>query len=90
MLALDVNRKQRRVFDSIFIKPTPANIKFSDLEKLLVSFGVDIIEGDGSRIAFSYGGLKLFVHRPHPGKEAHKYQVEAVREFLELTGFRNE
>jgi hypothetical protein len=85
-----VNRKQRKIFDSIFQTPTSGTIKFSDIEKLLTSLGVKVIEGSGSRVAFEFSGLKLFVHRPHPGKEARKYQVEAVREFLELAGFRDE
>ena len=85
-----MNRKQRKIFDSIFITPTLSAIKFLDIEKLLISLGFQIIEGDGSRVAFEYDGLKLFVHRPHPGKEARKYQVEAVREFLELAGFSDE
>lgn len=85
-----MNRKQRTVFDSIFRTPTLATIKFSDIEKLLISLGVEIVEGSGSRVGFEYIDLKLFVHRPHPGKEARKYQVEAVREFLELAGFSNE
>lgn len=85
-----MNRKQRKVFNSVFQIPTPATIKFSDIEKLLVSLGAEIIEGEGSRVAFEYGDLKLFVHRPHPGKEARKYQVEAVREFLETVGLRDE
>jgi len=85
-----VNRKQRKIFDSIFTTSTLSAITFLDIEKLLISLGFEIIEGDGSRVAFEYKGLKLFVHRPHPGKEARKYQVEAVREFLELAGFSNE
>lgn len=85
-----MNRKQRKTFDLIFVTPTLASITFSDIEKLLLSLGVDLLEGNGSRVAFQLGSLKLFVHRPHPGKEARKYQVEAVREFLELAGLINE
>ena len=85
-----MNRKQRKIFDSIFTTPTLATIKFSDLEKLLLSLGMVLTEGNGSRVAFEYDELKLFVHRPHPGKEARKYQVEAVREFLKLAGFGDE
>ncbi len=85
-----MNRKQRKVFDSIFQTPTLSTIKFSDIEKLLISLSFEIVEGRGSRMAFEHSELKLFVHRPHPGKEARKYQVEAVREFWKLAGFSNE
>lgn len=72
------------------MKPTVASLKFADIEKLMLSRGAKIIEGNGSRIAFEMRKQKLFVHRPHPGKEARKYQVEAFREFLILVGVENE
>jgi hypothetical protein len=28
----------------------------------------------------------VFFHRPHPGKEAKKYQVENARDFLQTIG----
>jgi hypothetical protein len=40
-------------------------------------------EGDGSRVAFELNGRREYLHRPHPGKEAKKYQVEAIRSWLE-------
>jgi len=52
--------------------------------------GGELTEGSGSRVCFEIKDLKLFVHRPHPGKEAKKYQVEAFREFLELVGVKDE
>jgi len=49
------------------------------------------IEGSGSRVAFVMpGGEKWEQHRPHPQKEARKYQVESVREFLKRLGYTNE
>jgi hypothetical protein len=85
-----VNRKHRNTLTQIFRTPTVASIKFSDIERLLVALGGELTEGSGSRICFEVKGLKLFVHRPHPGKEAKKYQVEAFREFLELVGVKDE
>jgi hypothetical protein len=35
---------------------------------------------------FVYEGLALQVHRPHPQKEALRYRVLAVREFLKDIG----
>jgi hypothetical protein len=45
-----MNRKQRKILDSVFATPTSASVKFSDIEKLLVSLGAEKTEGDGSRI----------------------------------------
>ncbi len=86
-----MNRKQQKILDSIFTTPTSASIKFSDIEKLLISPGAEKIEGSGSRVAFVMpNGTKWEHHRPHPNKEAKNYQVESVREFLERSGVENE
>ncbi|CAN5416610.1 MAG: type II toxin-antitoxin system HicA family toxin [Pyrinomonadaceae bacterium] len=84
-----MNRKQQKTLDSIFETPTRANIEFSGIEKLLNILGAETIEGRGSRVSFELNGEKLFLHRPHPAKEAKKYQIEAFREFLERVGIRN-
>lgn len=83
-----MNRKHEKTLEAIFAKPTQASIKFSDIEKLLVAIGAEMFEGNGSRVAFVMpNGLKWEHHRPHPGKEAKKYQVESAREFLERLGY---
>ncbi len=82
-----VNRKHQKTFDAVFEKPTKASVKFSDIEKLLVTLGAEKIEGDGSRVAFELNGRRIYAHRPHPNKEAKKYQVEDFREFLISAGF---
>lgn len=82
--------KHKRILDSIFIVPTTGSLKFSDIEKLLIYLGAVMRESAGSRVSFELNDLKIFLHRPHSGKEARKYQIEAVREFLVLTGVRDE
>ncbi len=78
-----MNRKQQKTLQAIFSLPTRASISFSDIEKLLVALGAEKFEGSGSRVAFIMpGGEKWEHHRPHPGKEARKHQVESAREFL--------
>jgi hypothetical protein len=39
-----------------------------------------------SRVKIELNGQQWRCHRPHPGKEAKRYQVEEVREFLERAG----
>ncbi len=85
-----VNRKHQKTLQAIFNLPTSASIKFADIEKLLAALGATASEGNGSRLAFVIGDHKLFVHRPHPSKEAKKYQTELVREFLISAGVKNE
>ena len=74
--------KHRRILDAIFAVPTRGGIVFSDIEALVVALGGDVREGAGSRVVFELKGSRQYLHRPHPGKEAKRYQVEELREWL--------
>ena len=47
-----------------------------------------IVEGAGSSVTFELEGRKMTLHRPHPGNEALRYRVLAVREFIEKMGIK--
>ena len=86
-----MGRRHKKTLDAVFKVPTVASLKFSDLEKLLLSLGAEVIEGRGSRVSFLFpDNHKWEAHRPHPGNEAKKYQVESLRRFLESRGIGNE
>jgi hypothetical protein len=74
--------KHERTLEAIFTTPTRAGTVFSDIEALVKAIGGEVREGDGSRIVFELKGSRRYLHRPHPGKEAKKYQVEELREWL--------
>jgi hypothetical protein len=74
--------KHRRTLEAIFATPTRSGIVFSDIEALVTALGGEVRKGEGSRIAFELKGSRQYLHRPHPGKEAKKYQVEELREWL--------
>ena len=78
--------KHAKTLQSIFTTPTQSSIKFSDIEALVVALGGAVREGEGSRIALQLNGKIKHAHRPHPGKEAKKYQVEEIRAWLQTTG----
>lgn len=56
---------------------------FADIEALVIALGGDVREGAGSRVVFELKGSRQYLHRPHPGKEAKRYQVEELRQWLE-------
>ena len=85
-IIFNMKSKYRKLLQAVFAKPTKANIKFADIESLLISLGGEVTEGAGSRMSVTISGRTLFFHRPHPGKEARKYQVENAREFLQSIG----
>ncbi|TAM25883.1 MAG: type II toxin-antitoxin system HicA family toxin [Candidimonas sp.] len=74
--------KHRKTLEAIFKVPTLGNIVFSDIEALIESLGGEVREGKGSRVAFEINDRRQFLHRPHPGKDARKYQVEDLRKWL--------
>ena len=76
--------KHQKPLDALFAKPTRGGIEFAEIEALVLAINGVVREGEGSRILFEIKGKRLYLHRPHPGKEAKKYQVEAIRTFLQL------
>jgi HicA toxin of bacterial toxin-antitoxin, len=81
-----MNARQRRTLQAVFADPARANIGWSDVESLLIAAGCKMIEGSGSRVRFERGGVIAVFHRPHPAKEAKRYQLRDAREFLSKIG----
>ena len=67
----------------------PKGIVFSDIEGLIRALGGEVREGEGSRVVFELKGSRKYLHRPHPGKEARKYQVEELREWFDKLEVRS-
>jgi hypothetical protein len=80
--------RHRKTLESIFARPTRGGIIFSEIEALILALDGEVREGDGSRVAFELHGTRKYLHRPHPGKEAKKYQVEELREWLNEKGIK--
>jgi len=85
---LQINAKHRKTLEAVFSTPVNGNLEWRKIEALLVALGTQVIEGDGSRVTFLLNGRRADFHRPHPGKEALRYRVKAVREFLEYAGIK--
>jgi len=83
-----VNSKNRTTLEAVFSHPPKSNLKWSDIEALLVSVGATVKEAEGSRVRITKGLNVLTVHRPHPAKEAKRYQVIDARIFLEALGVK--
>lgn len=79
---MNLTRKHRRTLAAVFDQPTRAHIRWVDIELLFRASGAEISEGAGSRVRVKLGDQVKTFHRPHPGKEAKRYAVEAVRAFL--------
>ena len=83
-----MNARHRKTLEAIFGRPTSGSVKFSDIEALVVALGGQVREGSGSRVALQLGSSVKHAHRPHPGKEAKKYQVEEIRAWMVDQGIK--
>lgn len=83
-----VNRKQAKTLQAVFGDPLSGTIAWSAIENLLIAVGCVIVEGRGSRVRFVRDGMVETFHRPHPAKEAKRYQVAAARAYLTRLGVK--
>ena len=81
-----MNSRHRKTLAAIFARPTSASIVFADTEALIKALAGSVSEREGSRVRVELNGEQWRCHRPHPGKEAKRYQVEEARELLERAG----
>jgi HicA toxin of bacterial toxin-antitoxin, len=81
-----MNNKHRKTLDVVFKDPVSGTIEWVSIESLLQAAGANLIEGSCSRVRFEKNGEVETFHRPHPAKEAKRYQVRAARAFLERIG----
>lgn len=83
-----MNSKQRRTLIAVFADPASPTIAWTDIESLLIAAGARVIEGSGSAVRFERDGVIARFHRPHPDKEAKRYQVKDARAFLAAIGVK--
>lgn len=81
-----MNNRHRKTLASVFAEPLSGAIPWSDIEGLLIAAGARRIEGRGSRVRFEKDGEIETFHRPHPGKDAKRYQVRQAQDFLRRIG----
>ena len=67
-------------------RPTPAGIRWAEIESLLNALGVDVINRAGSRTLLRKGDHRIVVHRPHPQPEVRRDTVRNIVEFISLIG----
>mgnify|MGYP003375997779 CR=1 FL=1 len=83
-----MNSRHRKTLAAVCTDPVSGTIEWAAIESLLLAAGARIIEGRGSRVRFEKDGEVATFHRPHPAKEAKRYQVRDARDFLERIGVR--
>ncbi len=77
--------KHRRTLEAIFETPTRSDIRWKDIEGLIVALGGTVTSGRGSRRRILLVRPAVF-HMPHPEPTTDKGVVKDMREFLRSVG----
>lgn len=83
-----MNNRHRKTLAAVFTDPVSGTIAWASVEVLLLAAGARLVEGRGSRVRFEKDGEVATFHRPHPEREAKRYQIRDARDFLERIGVR--
>lgn len=80
--------KHRRTLKSLFKRPTPTGIRWTDIVFMLDAAGVEVSQRSGSRVLPTKGAERMVVHRPHPEPETGRATVRDIAAFLEAIGVK--
>ena len=83
-----MKRRHQKTLEAIYSKPVSANIRWADIEALLVALGAEVNERAGSRVSVQLFGVIRVFHRPHPQPTTDKGAVASVREWLKENGVK--
>lgn len=83
-----MNSANRKALIAVFSRPVRPNIRWTEIETLVIALGGDVSERAGSRVAFTLNGVRAIFHRPHPQPTTKKGAIEAVRQFLINAGIK--
>ena len=78
-----MRKRHQQTLERILARPTPAGIRWADIETLLRALGVELYERAGSRMHLVKGKESIVIHRPHPRPETSRETVRDIAAFLE-------
>ena len=81
-----MKRKHQKTIELLFARPTSGNIKWRDIESLLVYLGAEVSERQGSRVGIRLFEERRVFHRPHPSPNTDKGAVTSIRKWLAENG----
>jgi len=77
-----------KTLERLFSRPISGNIRWQDVEALLIALGAEISEGEGLRICVRLFDDRRVFHRPHPSLDTDKGAVASLRNWLEANGVK--
>ncbi|MDD5581053.1 MAG: type II toxin-antitoxin system HicA family toxin [Methylobacter sp.] len=83
-----MKRKHLKTLELIFSRPASANVRWSEVETLLLELGARIEEREGSRMLIRLFDERRVFHRPHPSPMTDKGAVASLRDWLNDNGVK--
>ena len=83
-----MNNKHRGTLRAVFGRPTRSDIRWDDIEAVVIACGGEVQEREGSRVALVLNGVRSVFHRPHPRPTTKKGAVDALRVFFSNAGLK--
>ena len=83
-----MKRKHLKTLELIFSRPVSANVRWSEIEALLLELGALIEEREGSRVLIRLFGERRVFHRPHPSPMTDEGAVASLRDWLNDNGVK--
>ena len=83
-----MKKKNQIILKKLFTHPVSANIKWSEIEMLLVELGAEISEREGSRVGIKLFGDRRVFYRAHPTPNTDKGAVASIRDWLKVNGVK--
>lgn len=77
-----IGKKHQQTLKNVFEDLIKSNVKWVDIENMLIALGAELSEGSGSRIRIYLNNIRAVFHRPHPIKETDKGALKSMRRFL--------
>ena len=81
-----MRNRHRRTLERVRATPTPADIRWTEIESLLSALGVNLVERAGSRVQLVKGAESMVVHKPHPRPVTRRDTVRDIAKFIDRIG----
>ena len=83
-----MKQKHLKTLKLIFSRPVSANVRWPEVEALLLELGEKIEEREGSRVLIRLFGGRRGFHRPHPSPMTDKGAIASLRDWLNDNGVK--
>jgi hypothetical protein len=87
---MSLSRKHRKTLERLLEAPTRSDVRWVDIESLLLALGTEMSEGRGSRVRIYLNGVRAVFHRPHPRPTTDRGAVRSVARFIVEAGVKRE